>query len=65
MRSKLPGSDLSKIWVLSDSTKSGQLFFPEFALAMYLCNLRLTGREVPSSLPETIKNEVSSMVDII
>lgn len=65
MRSKLPGSDLSKIWVLSDSTKSGQLFFPEFALAMYLCNLRLTGREIPAALPDTIKNEVSSMVDII
>ncbi|KAJ5903813.1 hypothetical protein N7504_006196 [Penicillium tannophilum] len=65
LRSKLPGSDLSKIWVLCDSTKSGQLFFPEFALAMYLCNLRLTGREVPSVLPETVKNEVSSMVDII
>ncbi|OQE07204.1 hypothetical protein PENVUL_c014G07112 [Penicillium vulpinum] len=65
LRSKLPGADLSKIWVLSDTTKSGQLFFPEFALAMYLCNLRITGRELPSSLPETIKNEVSSMVDII
>jgi hypothetical protein len=65
MRSKLTGTDLSKIWVLSDSTKSGQLFFPEFALAMYLCNLRLTGRELPSALPDTIKNEVSSMVDII
>ncbi|EPS25965.1 hypothetical protein PDE_00901 [Penicillium oxalicum 114-2] len=65
MRSKLPGSDLSKIWVLSDSTKSGQLFFPEFALAMYLCNVRLNGREIPSTLPEKIKNEVSSMVDII
>lgn len=51
--------------VLSDSTKSGQLFFPEFALAMYLCNLRLTGRDLPDALPETIKNEVSSMVDII
>ncbi|CAI7580307.1 unnamed protein product [Penicillium bialowiezense] len=65
MRSKLTGADLSKIWVLSDSTKSGQLFFPEFALAMYLCNIRITGRELPPSLPETIKNEVSSMVDII
>ncbi|KAJ5127435.1 Actin cytoskeleton-regulatory complex protein PAN1 [Penicillium atrosanguineum] len=65
LRSKLAGSDLSKIWVLSDTTKSGQLFFPEFALAMYLCNIRLTGREMPASLPETIKNEVSSMVDII
>ncbi|OQE94199.1 hypothetical protein PENNAL_c0004G00122 [Penicillium nalgiovense] len=65
LRSKLSGADLSKIWVLSDTTKSGQLLFPEFALAMYLCNIRLTGRELPSSLPETINNEVSSMVDII
>lgn len=51
--------------MLSDTTKSGQLFFPEFALAMYLCNLRLTNRELPETLPERIKNEVSSMVDII
>jgi actin cytoskeleton-regulatory complex protein PAN1 len=65
MRSKLPGSALSQIWVLSDTTKSGQLLFPEFALAMYLCNLRLTGKELPPSLPEKVKNEVSSMVDII
>ncbi|OAL27221.1 hypothetical protein AYO20_09819 [Fonsecaea nubica] len=65
LRSKLPGSALSQIWVLSDTTKSGQLLFPEFALAMYLCNLRLTGKELPAVLPEKIKNEVSSMVDII
>lgn len=51
--------------ILSDTTKSGQLFFPEFALAMYLCNLKITGRDLPSALPETIQNEVSSMVDII
>lgn len=55
----------NKSRVLSDTTKSGQLFFPEFALAMYLCNLRLTGKELPDVLPERIKNEVSSMVDII
>ncbi|PYH96990.1 hypothetical protein BO71DRAFT_427514 [Aspergillus ellipticus CBS 707.79] len=65
LRSKLPGGDLSKIWILSDSTKSGQLFFPEFALAMYLCNIRITGRDLPDALPEKIRNEVSSMVDII
>ncbi|OAX79667.1 actin cytoskeleton-regulatory complex protein PAN1 [Emergomyces africanus] len=63
MRSKLPGSDLSKIWVLSDTTKSGRLLFPEFALAMYLCNLRLTGKDLPSALPERISNEVSSMAN--
>ena len=41
------------------------LLFPEFALAMYLCNLKLTGKELPDKIPEKIMNEVSSMVDII
>jgi len=50
---------------LADTTRAGQLHFPEFALAMYLCNLKLTGKGIPPSLPENIKNEVSSMVDII
>lgn len=50
---------------LADTTRAGQLYFPEFALAMYLCNLKLTGKTLPPNLPENIKNEVSSMVDII
>ena len=53
------------IRTLSDTTKSGQLLFPEFALAMYLCNLKLVGKDLPPALPEKIANEVSSMVDII
>ncbi|KAF2764462.1 hypothetical protein EJ03DRAFT_301889 [Teratosphaeria nubilosa] len=65
LRSKLDGNSLAQIWTLSDTTKSGQLLFPEFALAMYMCNLRITGKDLPSSLPERVKNEVSSMVDII
>ena len=65
LRSKLPGGVLSQIWTLSDTTKSGQLLFPEFALAMYLCNLKLVGKDLPQTLPEKILNEVSSMVDII
>lgn len=65
LRSKLSGDDLGHIWTLSDTTKSGQLLFPEFALAMYLCNLKLKSQSLPSTLPERIKNEVSSMVDII
>ena len=32
---------------------------------MYLCNLKLVGKDLPASLPERIANEVSSMVDII
>jgi actin cytoskeleton-regulatory complex protein PAN1 len=39
--------------------------FPEFALAMYLCNLKLKGKDLPDKIPEKIMNEVSSMVDII
>ncbi|RKF61414.1 Actin cytoskeleton-regulatory complex protein pan1 [Erysiphe neolycopersici] len=65
LRSKLDGNTLSKIWTLADTTRSGQLHFPEFALAMYLCNLKLVGKQLPSVLPDNIKNEVSSMVDII
>lgn len=65
LRSKLDGNSLAQIWTLSDTTKSGQLLFPEFALAMYLCNLKLTGKDMPTSLPDKIRNEVSSMVDII
>ena len=65
LRSKLDGNSLAQIWTLCDTTKSGQLLFPEFALAMYLCNLKLTGKEMPTTLPEKIRNEVSSMVDII
>jgi hypothetical protein len=65
LRSKLDGNSLAQIWTLSDTTKSGQLLFPEFALSMYLCNLKLTGKDMPATLPEKIRNEVSSMVDII
>ncbi len=32
---------------------------------MYLCNLKITGKELPDKIPEKIMNEVSSMVDII
>jgi hypothetical protein len=65
LRSKLDGNSLAQIWTLADTTKSGQLLFPEFALAMWLCNLSLTGKSMPATLPETVRNEVSSMVDII
>ena len=65
LRSNLGGDALGQIWTLSDTTKSGQLLFPEFALAMWLCNLKLTGKDLPGHLPERVRNEVSSMVDII
>jgi hypothetical protein len=65
IKSGLQPNTLSDIWQLADTTKSGALLFPEFALAMYLCSLALKGSSLPSKLPEKIQNEVSSMVDII
>ena len=65
LRSKLDGNSLAQIWTLSDTTKSGQLLFPEFALAMYLCNLSMTGKGLPAALPDKVKNEVGGMVDMI
>ncbi|KAL5350036.1 actin organization and endocytosis protein [Pseudogymnoascus australis] len=65
LRSNLDGDSLSHIWTLADTTRSGHLLFPEFALAMYLCNIKLVGKQLPQVLPENIRNEVSSMVDII
>ncbi|KAI4594817.1 actin organization and endocytosis protein [Pestalotiopsis sp. 9143b] len=65
VRSRLDGDSLSHIWTLADTTRSGELHFPEFALAMYLCNLKMVGKQMPATLPDNIKNEVSSMVDII
>ncbi|KAL2316032.1 Actin cytoskeleton-regulatory complex protein pan1 [Schizosaccharomyces pombe] len=65
VRSKLPTVQLSKIWRLSDTTRSGRLLFPQFVLAMYLCNLGLTGKPIPDKVPDGILNEVNAMVDAI
>ena len=48
---------------MSDINQSGTLYFPEFVLAMYLCNLKLLGHNIPTVLPERIKNEVLSAVE--
>ena len=58
-------ADPSLFRSLADMNRSGTLLFPEFALAMYLCNASLNKREVPDVLSEKIRNEVSSMADII
>lgn len=65
MMSNLPASTLGNIWQLADTTKSGSLVFPEFALAMYLCSSAIKGQPVPSVLPENIKKEVEKGVDWI
>ncbi|ORY82532.1 hypothetical protein BCR37DRAFT_379527 [Protomyces lactucae-debilis] len=64
-KSGLGASQLSRIWALSDTTRSGQLLFPEFVLAMHLINKALKGGPLPSKVDDTTSNEVSSMVDYI
>lgn len=65
LRSGLQPITLAEIWSLADTNKSGTLLFPEFALALHLCNLGLKGDSLPTVLPEKWLNEVKSFVDAI
>ena len=65
MKSGLPPSQLAKIWTLCDTSKAGELLFPEFALAMHLVNDVLQGDQIPYELDSKTKNEVNSFIDAI
>lgn len=65
MKSNIPASQLAEIWALADTTKSGKLLFPEFALALHLCNVVLRGENLPFELPTAMKQEVTNFVDSI
>ncbi|SCU94689.1 LAME_0F08658g1_1 [Lachancea meyersii CBS 8951] len=65
MRSGVSPSQLAKIWTLCDTSKAGELLFPEFALAMHLVNEVIQGDSVPFELSTKTKNEVASFVDAI
>lgn len=52
VKSKLPNSVLSKIWKLSDVDKDGMLDADEFALAMYIIEIKLKDNELPNELPD-------------
>lgn len=80
IETNLPLSGLMRIWyaylisfaaftepcrLLSDTRNSGQKFFPEFVLAVYLCPWRLTGNALPLVLPEHLANKVSCLVDVM
>ncbi|KAI7892703.1 uncharacterized protein EV154DRAFT_181786 [Mucor mucedo] len=49
--SKLPESDLAKIWDLADTDSSGMLSEQEFAIAMHMINGRVKGGDLPNTLP--------------
>ncbi|QWU86932.1 hypothetical protein CA3LBN_001150 [Candidozyma haemuli] len=65
LRSGLQPVTLAEIWTLADTNKSGALLFPEFALALHLCNMSLKNEPLPGVLPERWQNEVQSFVDAI
>jgi len=53
VKSKLPKNTLAKIWTLADIDKDGQLDEEEFALAMYLIDVKLKDDDdVPTALPD-------------
>jgi hypothetical protein len=53
--SKLPETDLAKIWDLADVELNGRLTANEFAVAMHLIHSRLTGGTLPSTLPHSLR----------
>ncbi|ORY95760.1 hypothetical protein BCR43DRAFT_459661 [Syncephalastrum racemosum] len=61
-RSGLDGDTLAKIWDLSNVTQEARLSFPEFAVAMYLTSMRMTGRDIPPALPDTVRTEIQAAV---
>ena len=52
MKSKLPKNVLARIWALADVDKDGHLDEDEFALAMYLIDVKVKDDdELPAELP--------------
>ncbi|KAI8984113.1 hypothetical protein BDF20DRAFT_858003 [Mycotypha africana] len=61
-RSNIGDENLARIWDLSNVTNAPQLTFPEFATAMYLTSMKMTGADIPYALPEIIHNELINAV---
>ncbi|KAM4713618.1 intersectin-2a isoform 3-T3 [Anableps anableps] len=55
LQSGLPASVLAEIWNLADMDSDGKMDRLEFSIAMKLIKLTLQGRNLPSSLPVTMK----------
>ncbi|VDD75327.1 unnamed protein product [Mesocestoides corti] len=58
--SKLPVSELSLIWELSDVDSDGQLTLSEFSVAMHLVVLHRNGVMLPSRLPDSLRAVATS-----
>ncbi|MED6232699.1 hypothetical protein ATANTOWER_001193, partial [Ataeniobius toweri] len=60
LQSGLPASVLAEIWHLADMDSDGKMDRLEFSIAMKLIKLTLQGRNLPSSLPVTMKQPPTS-----
>ena len=54
LKSKLPNSVLRRVWNLSDIDKDGMLDRDEFAVCMFLIDLKLKGHDLPEELPQKL-----------
>ncbi|XP_062511538.1 intersectin-1-like [Corticium candelabrum] len=66
-QSKLAGTTLARVWLLSDVDGDGHLTVNEFSIAMHLIQLKLQGAELPTSLPPSLRGnlvgQTSTFVD--
>lgn len=51
IQTNVPQNVLAKIWALSDRDSDGRLGCEEFVLALYLCEMYSTGKQIPPELP--------------
>ncbi|KAI8086201.1 uncharacterized protein BX664DRAFT_365885 [Halteromyces radiatus] len=58
--SKLPETDLARIWDLADTRSKGELSEQEFCIAMHLINRRMAGGQIPTILPASILQMIPS-----
>ncbi|KAI9255689.1 hypothetical protein BDA99DRAFT_539835 [Phascolomyces articulosus] len=53
-KSRLPDTELARVWDLADMEQNGQLTPDEFAVAMYLIQNRIAGKPLPNVLPKSL-----------
>ncbi|KAL4074701.1 hypothetical protein V8B97DRAFT_1951878 [Scleroderma yunnanense] len=54
LQSKLPEETLAQVWDLADINSDGRLTRDGFAVAMHLIQGKLSGKDIPSTLPPTL-----------
>ncbi|KAF9225784.1 EF-hand [Gyrodon lividus] len=54
LQSRLPKEALAQVWDLADVNNEGRLTRDEFAIAMYLIQAKISGEEIPMTLPSSL-----------